>query len=143
MGFKLNDSDSNIKIRMLYKFVWFAWIDFLLSRSWIWVFHRLIKVMIRLGKSQLYGHTQCIGFIPSFNTVFSIWNNYSLDLRIFYTHLFYSYSKHKNKKSTKTKTNLIESQSNFDSETESYFKHEMKIPRTKHFHSNKMKHFLF
>ena len=70
MGFKLNDSDSNIKIRMLYKFVWFAWIGFLLSRSWIWVFHRLIKVMIRLGKSQLYGHTQCIGFIPSFNTVF-------------------------------------------------------------------------
>ena len=70
MGFKLNDSDSNIKIRMLYKFVWFAWIGFLLSRSRIWVLHRLIKVRIRLGKSQLYGHTQCIGFIPSFNTVF-------------------------------------------------------------------------
>jgi len=34
------------------------------------VLHRLIKVRISLGKSQLHGHTQCISFIPSFNTVF-------------------------------------------------------------------------
>ncbi len=34
------------------------------------VLHRLIKVRISLGKNQLHGHTQCISFIPSFNTVF-------------------------------------------------------------------------